>query len=224
MKVMFFEPRFTPDTPRLLKRLGLVVDSDEAIDFLQILDKAVPLARPKAAFIEAHVDRAAEDGTVTIDGVDFFSRLLASNLRGVETVWPYMVTCGREIYDFAMAIPDPFERYWADEIMQEALAVSRAALDSHLSENVYGGKTAFMSPGSIEDWPIGEQAPMFRLLGSAPERLGVTLTDSLLMLPNKSVSGIRFPNEDGYVNCQLCSRDRCPSRKAPYDAEAALGM
>ena len=50
------------------------------------------------------------------------------------------------------------------------------------------------------------------------ERLGVRLTDSLLMIPSKSVSGIRFPTEQTFASCQLCPRAGCPSRQAPYDA------
>jgi hypothetical protein len=37
------------------------------------------------------------------------------------------------------------------------------------------------------------------------------------MVPTKSVSGILFPTEDGYANCQLCPRQACPNRRAPYD-------
>ena len=37
------------------------------------------------------------------------------------------------------------------------------------------------------------------------------------MSPIKSVSGILFPTEVTYENCQLCPRDLCPGRRAPYD-------
>jgi hypothetical protein len=37
------------------------------------------------------------------------------------------------------------------------------------------------------------------------------------MLPIKTVSGIRFPKEGTYENCQLCPRQKCPGRKALYD-------
>jgi hypothetical protein len=44
----------------------------------------------------------------------------------------------------------------------------------------------------------------------------VRLTESMLMIPRKSVSGIFFPSEEGFVACQLCERENCPSRKAPF--------
>jgi hypothetical protein len=48
--------------------------------------------------------------------------------------------------------------------------------------------------------------------------VGVRLTDSCLMMPTKSVSGIRFPTETSFESCQLCPRDDCPGRRAPYDS------
>ena len=78
-----------------------------------------------------------------------------------------------------------------------------------------------MSPGSLEDWPIQEQLPLFALLGEAPAAIGVRLTESLLMLPGKSVSGIFFPSASTFFSCRLCPRERCEGRKARYDETAA---
>jgi len=45
----------------------------------------------------------------------------------------------------------------------------------------------------------------------------VTLTDSFIMVPLKSASGLLFPTESTYENCQLCPREACPNRRMPYD-------
>jgi hypothetical protein len=45
----------------------------------------------------------------------------------------------------------------------------------------------------------------------------VTLTDSFLMVPTKSVSGIVFPTEVSFESCRLCPRSDCPGRRAKYD-------
>jgi hypothetical protein len=37
------------------------------------------------------------------------------------------------------------------------------------------------------------------------------------MVPTKSVSGIIFPTEADFQSCQLCERENCPNRRAPYD-------
>ena len=73
-----------------------------------------------------------------------------------------------------------------------------------------------MSPGSLEDWPITEQTKLFSIFGDTERLIGVRLTDSMLMVPRKSISGILFPSEEGFTSCQLCDRERCPGRKAPY--------
>ena len=44
----------------------------------------------------------------------------------------------------------------------------------------------------------------------------LTLTDSYLMLPTKSVSGVYFETEKSFNSCQLCTREMCPSRRAAY--------
>jgi hypothetical protein len=78
-----------------------------------------------------------------------------------------------------------------------------------------------MSPGSLEDWPITEQPKLFSLFGNTERVIGVRLTDSLLMVPRKSISGILFPSEENFISCRLCPREVCPSRKAPYDESHA---
>ena len=62
-----------------------------------------------------------------------------------------------------------------------------------------------------------KQVELFSLLGDAPADIGVTLTDSYLMVPNKTISGIRFPTSVDFRSCQVCHREDCPSRSAPFD-------
>ena len=74
-----------------------------------------------------------------------------------------------------------------------------------------------MTPGSLEDWPISEQRPLFEILGDIQDAIGVQLKDSLMMSPVQSVSGIIFPTEATFESCQLCPRENCPGRRAAYD-------
>jgi predicted transcriptional regulator len=78
-----------------------------------------------------------------------------------------------------------------------------------------------MSPGSLKDWPIEEQRALFAILGDVEGSIGVRLSESLVMIPSKSLSGIYFPTEVPFYSCQLCPRERCPSRRATYDESAA---
>jgi hypothetical protein len=80
-------------------------------------------------------------------------------------------------------------------------------------------RAALLNPGEIEDWHITEQRPLFNLFKDAEERIGVTLTPGGVMRPIKSRSGIIFPNESGFLSCQLCTQLKCPGRRAKYDPE-----
>lgn len=109
--------------------------------------------------------------------------------------------------------------YWVEAIKEAALACAFQALGADLNVRCRPGKLSRMSPGSLEDWPIQEQRPLFQLFGLYAQQIGVCLTESLLMLPTKTISGIYFPNEVGFESCQLCPREGCPGRRAEYDAE-----
>lgn len=208
-------PAYTPDEALLLRKNRLAPDSEEAADFLALLREFAPRIRPKAAITEAEALPGAEPDGVRIGGVAFGgASLLLPLFAGARAVWPYVATCGREGYDALASFADPLERFWAESILEDALDAATRALEEHFRAAVHAGPTSTVSPGSLPAWPLSEQVPLFRLLGGAAAACGVTLTESLLMLPTKSVSGIRFPDESGHVNCALCGRARCALRKA----------
>jgi hypothetical protein len=66
------------------------------------------------------------------------------------------------------------------------------------------------------DWPIQQQRELFSFFQDVQATIGVRLTESLMMIPRKSVSGIIFPKEVTFTACQLCPREKCSSREAAY--------
>ena len=70
------------------------------------------------------------------------------------------------------------------------------------------------SPGYC-DWPITEQKNLFGLFDS--EKIGITLLDSCLMWPRKSISGVFGIYNDTqkapYNPCQDCSKKNCNTRR-----------
>ncbi|MFW6115521.1 MAG: vitamin B12 dependent methionine synthase [Chloroflexota bacterium] len=207
-----FEPEFGP----LARKLRLGADSARTGQLRRLLDEAQAIARPRALYRVAYVDSRTED-SVTLDGHTFKSRVLRVNLAEVHRVFAYVATCGEELYEWKTSLEDMLERYYADTINEAALRAARRALREHFIERYRLGRTATMNPGSLEDWPIYQQRPLFALLGNPEEAIGVRLSPSMLMIPPKSVSGIRFPTEKRFASCQLCPREGCPSRRAPYD-------
>lgn len=209
---------FAPDLPKLTESLRVQPRSRQGEQLRALVHEAQAIARPRAMYTVAYVDSRDENGAV-IDGTAFYSRVLSVNLEKVHRVFPFVVTCGTELHEWMRAEDDLLDRYYADVISEAALRAAAARLKGHLVRRFALGRTATMAPGSLRDWPIQAQRSLFSLLGDPEAAIGVRLTDSLLMIPSKSVSGIRFPVEKTFESCQLCGRERCPSRKAPYEAD-----
>jgi hypothetical protein len=171
---------------------------------------------PKAAYGIGYVDEKRTD-SVVIDGICFQSRVLYQNLNGIGRVFPFVMTIGPAVDELIKNEGNMLESYLLDQLGNNALRQLRLKLEDHLRKKFAFEKISCMSPGSLADWPIEEQKPLFELLGPVKRTIGVRLTDSFLMLPCKSVSGIYFPSEVSFFSCQLCPRERCDSRKAKYD-------
>ena len=92
-------------------------------------------------------------------------------------------------------------------------------LFSHLRDKFLLETISTMSPGEADRdvWPIEQQKLLFSLFGNTEELVGVKLTESMLMVPNKSVSGICFPSEVSFKSCQVCRRKDCQARRAAFD-------
>jgi hypothetical protein len=207
---------FKPDINLALKRLHIKEDSEDASDFMALLAEAQAIANPKVLYGMATIDDK-QDNQVTIEGVTLTSRVLRVNLEKTEHVFPFVGTCGMELEDWANSFDDVFIGYWAETIKEFALMEALTRFESDLKEMYQPGHVSTMSPGSLEDWPISEQVSLFNILRNTREKIGVQLTDSYLMVPTKSVSGIRFPLDGSFESCQLCPRVNCPNRRAPYD-------
>lgn len=209
---------FDPDIPWLMRRLRIKEGSANQIELLRMIEEARPIAQPKALFMVAYVTSRGEDW-VEIAGIRFTSRVLRVNLDGLYRVFPYLATCGMELQDWADSFDDMLAGFWAEAVKEAALLCAVRAVFEDLEERYHPGETASMNPGSLADWPIQEQQPLFELFGGHARSIGVSLNESMLMTPTKTVSGIRFATQTAFESCQLCPREGCPGRRAIYDPE-----
>mgnify|MGYP001374494733 CR=1 FL=1 len=209
---------FAPNAGRLMEQLHIAADAPEAAEFRALLDRLKAVAQPRALFGVAFIDRQ-DEGSVTVEGVTFTSRVLAHNLAGLHRVFPYIASCGPEMDRVIDPAGDYLLQFWIDAVKADALMAARTFLVDHLTGTFATGKLSSMNPGSgdVDVWPIEEQQLLFGYFGDTEALVRVRLTDSCLMVPNKSVSGIFFPREITFTACSLCHRKNCIGRQADFD-------
>jgi len=209
---------FDMDSEALVSSFRIEPASERAQVIRELVESVRPIVRPKAVYGVAFVESRQGD-TLELGGVTFTSRVLRVNLDGTERVFPFVATCGTEVAERAAECDDLLVRYALDTLMEQALrAASRHAVETIKATYSLGG-TSIMSPGSLADWPMEQQRQLFAVIGDVKGLIGVELTDSFLMVPIKSISGLLFPTEIRFESCQLCPREKCPGRRATYEPQ-----
>jgi hypothetical protein len=214
------------DRETVAKRLRINPEADRAAaragtpDFDDLLAQARSLIKLRAVYEISYTGAKGED-TVEVDSVIFRSRILRRNLDQAQKVFPFIMTAGPALEAAAAASGDLLKQYYLEEMANIALENGAAWLADRLKTRWGFPGLASMDPGSLEDWPITEQLKLFSIFGDTERLVGVRLTDSMLMVPRKSISGILFPSEEGFTSCQLCDRAACPARRTAYDPALA---
>jgi hypothetical protein len=152
----------------------------------------------------------------TIDGLEFNpSKTVLNQFKGACSFALLLCTAGREISDHAKEIGlkgDPLLSYVLDTlgsvVVDKATEKLLESLEKEYLKTGLGISDIF-SPGYCE-WSVAEQQILFALL---PENFcGITLSDSSLMSPIKSVSGIvgigKELQQKGY-QCNWCTQKNC---------------
>lgn len=180
--------------------------------------EAQAIARPRAGAKLSSLAPGEEEDQVRLDDTLLTSPLLREKLADLGRAFPHLATEGEELAQWGRAF-DGMERILANALQNAAMAMARQRLETAIMEKYGLEQISAMNPGSLLAWPITEQVPLFELLGSLPEQLGVTLLPTFMMKPEQTVSGIYFQTDTKFHNCQLCPRDDCPGRRAPYAAD-----
>jgi len=186
----------------------------------ELVELASSVIHPKVIYEVSYVDNKNED-TLDIGSVKFTSRVLRVNLDKIGRVFPYVVTIGKELEDSVASFDNLLKAYCLDEIGNMLIELGMEYLENHLKRRYKLEQLSNISPGSLKDWPITQQKQLFSIFGNVEDLIGVKLTDSSLMIPKKSESGIFFPTHVKFYSCQLCPRENCKERAAPYDKNLA---
>jgi hypothetical protein len=202
-----------PNLGEIRERLHITRDR-EWVRVCDLIEGVWPIIEPKAAY-KACAITSMNQG-VKLDKTCLKSRVLRQQLEQSGQAFPYVVTIGKKLEEKLRISDDILEQYYLDAIGNFALYAVLNRLEEHLQLR-YGFKCiSSMAPGSLEDWPLEEQGPLFSILGDVKGAIGVSLTEAFLMIPTKSESGIFFPTSKKFYSCQLCPRKDCENRKTSY--------
>lgn len=184
-----------------------------------LISKAANVAKPKAVYRECKISERFQNAVI-IQNVTFTSRTLRKMLENTDRVYGFVCTCGIELNRLAETTDDPLISFVLESIKAHALTAAVDFLTSAIETTFQLDHAAMMSPGSADNtiWPLEQQQFLFQLLEDGPNRIDVQLTESCLMLPNKSVSGFLFQTGTSYESCKLCTRENCSGRRASFDA------
>ena len=164
--------------------------------------------------LQKHACEILEDGVLLDCGVKFTSKDLAKHLAGCKEVLLLAATLGAKV-DIAV-------RRLALESVSEgaaAQAVAATIIEGYCDEaqewvesDLY--QRPRFSPG-YGDWDLSEQRKLFAIL-ECEKKLGLTLTDGLMMAPSKSVTaviGLSDRVECLWKKCLSCNNINCPYRE-----------
>lgn len=185
----------------------------------EAIAKAKELAEPQALYDLCEVQTVRDDALVLTNGHALRSRLAVTQLARADQIAVAICTIGPRLETEASRLFA--QGQGAIGFLYDSagsLAVSHVAriLVQHVQELAAsrGQKASFpISPGSA-DCTLEDQKVVFALLPA--ERIGVRLTDNLLMVPLKSVSlliglGDDLPTAHELAQCHFCARrEGCP--------------
>ena len=149
------------------------------------------------------------------------SKRLASELKGAAEFYFFLVTIGGGLEKMAtdsMSKGNDLKGYFFDRIGSFAVESLAESLEENLRRE-YGrkGRSVSMrfSPGYC-DWPIEEQFALSKTLDFS--KAGVRLTESCMMVPQKSISGVIAVGPKGLFKdkkspCSICDTGDCYYRR-----------
>ncbi len=181
---------------------------------LQMVRELLPKAVLRCAYRRVEASRTAP-GDILLDGRPFHTGgIIGSYLDGMTHALVFVATAGAEFegaVDELHRQGDIVADFVADSIgsvLAEA-AVARLEKEVGLSDGI----SLPYSPGYC-GWDVCEQQSFFSLF--PPRPCGVTLSESSLMKPEKSVSGFFALGEKltrQPYHCQICRNTKCFKRK-----------
>lgn len=180
---------FSYDMATLDKALNLR-GNEAMLDILEpIYEMVEKIAKPKAIYFKAQVTEKTE-GYVKINDVPFESQLLRGYVEQGDTVFPYIVTVGTELDDYARSFKDSMDLFMIDEVMNLLVNTGKVFVADTVKEEINWSGIQDYVPGNGEEWSTVEQKRLFDMFEGQTAKIGVTLGDNFFVLPGRSTIGI----------------------------------
>ena len=214
---------------------------DEILDFIQSpeLEKEHPasvfmdkiwselneLESISGGYIIRKIDHLhLKEGILEVEGNRLsIDRQLAGYLKKASHAAIFICTAGKEFTDKTRILNDEgnfLEAYILDSIGSLTVENAMNNIQNSLAEEMNGLGMKISnrySPGYC-NWALSEQKMLFSLIGE--NSIGITLNDSCLMYPTKSVSGIIGIGENikkREYGCKICNNQTCIYRKISHE-------
>lgn len=186
--------------------------------------KVIQAAQPK--HVSKHVSITVDPGKcwTEIDGVLIDSRDLAQHLQGCREGFLFAGTLGVGVdvlvkrYNLTDVPMVPVIQAVAAAYIEDYVDQAQKELEEYAAQKGLYLRPRY-SPG-YGDFQLENQRFLFAAL-EIPKRIGVTLTDSLFMVPFKSITAVIGLSDDPslcHINkCMSCSQKNCPFRRETDD-------
>ncbi len=197
-------------------QLGRIADKIDDMD--KRLEECKQLIKPVAIYTYTKIKQISKEGLLIEENRFLESSKLAEQLSCSTEIAPYIITIGSDLERRVTSIStDKILDSW---ILDNLGTYALRTLGKHIQgriQNEKGWKISRFNPGSTPTWALEEQEKIFGIFSKevVQEKIGVQLTDSFMMIPRKSVSGIMGQAISDYHNCMEC-RLACEYRQKPY--------
>lgn len=207
------------DKGEILRYMGANPTVEVLDEFIARAEELV-LAAARPQWTSREFPLRVEGGTVTVAGTALRSKSLADHLDGCESVFLFALTLGPEVDRVIRraGVTDvpllPVLQATAAAYTEEQADRAQEELEQEAARRGLYLRPRF-SPG-YGDLSLETQRFLFDAL-EVSKRTGITLTDSCMMVPSKSVSAFIGLSKDPSLchvgRCMICERKDCPFRK-----------
>lgn len=168
-------------------------------------------------------------GELTIENTTLsIGRQLGGYIKEASEIALFLCTAGEEFTRMTNTLNDQgdyMEAYILDAIGSLTVEKAMDKIQYELKTEAEGYQLRTSnrySPGYC-NWPLTDQPALFHLIGAHPTK--ITINDSCLMTPRKSVSGIIGMGQNlkhHKYGCEICSNATCIYRKIIHSSQITL--